>query len=160
MEKNRLLDTCGKTFGLILLLVTLCSCAMPHVAVLHDPLTPEEHVNLGLSYEKNHEFDAALKEYEAASSELPLAYLYMGNVFFEKNQFDKAEHAYRKALTKTQSPYVFNNLAWLYYSTNKNLEEAERFAKKAVEMSPDVKEFADTLAKIQDRRREHNLSNW
>lgn len=159
MEKNRLLDACNKTFGLIFLLATLYSCSLPHVAVLHDPLTPEEHVNLGLSYEKNHEFDAALKEYKEASSKLPLAYLYMGNVYFEKNEFDKAEHSYRKAVDKTQSPYAFNNLAWLYYKTNRNLGEAERLAKKAVEMSPDVKEFGDTFAKIQDRLREQRSSN-
>jgi Flp pilus assembly protein TadD len=77
----------------------------------------------------------------------------MGNVYFQKKEFDKAERSYRKALKQTQSPYAFNNLAWLYYTTDRNLDEAERLAKKAVEMSPDVKEFTDTLSKIQERRR-------
>ena len=159
MEKDRLLDACGKAFGLIILLASLSSCSLPRIALLHDPLTPEEHVNLGLSYEKNHEFDAAIEEYEAASSKLPLAYLYMGNLYFQKKEFDKAERSYRKALKQTQSPYAFNNLAWLYYTTDGNLDEAERLAKTAVEMSPDVKEFTDTLSKIQERRREHGPSD-
>lgn len=159
MEKNRLLDTCGTAFGLIILFAFLSSCSLPRIAVLHDPLTPEEHVNLGLSYEKNREFDAALKEYEAASSKLPLAYLYMGNVYFEKKEFGKAEASYRKALNQTQNPHVLNNLAWLYYTTDRNLQEAEKLAEKAVEMSPNVKEFADTLSKIRDRRRERDTLN-
>jgi tetratricopeptide (TPR) repeat protein len=159
MEKNRLLDACGKAFGLIVLFASLSSCSLPRIALLHDPLTPEEHIHLGLSYEKNREFDAALKEYEAASSKLPLAYLYMGNVYFEKKEFAKAERSYRKALNQTQNPHVLNNLAWLYYTTNRNLQEAEKLAEKAVENSPDVKEFADTLAKIRDRRQEHDPLN-
>jgi tetratricopeptide (TPR) repeat protein len=160
MEKNRLLDAGGKAFGLILFLAALCvSCSLPRIAVLHDPLTAEEHVSLGISYEKNREFDAALKEYETASSKLPLAYLYMGNVYFQKNQFDKAERLYRKAIDKTGSPYAYNNLAWLYHTTNRDLREAEGLARKAVEISPDVKEFSDTLGKIQDRLREQGISN-
>jgi tetratricopeptide (TPR) repeat protein len=154
MEKNRVLDSCGKAFGLIFLLALLYSCSLPRIAVLHDPLTPQEHLNLGLSYEKNREVDAALKEYGAASSELPIAYLYIGNAQFQKNEFEKAENSYRKAIDKTQSPHAFNNLAWLYYTTNRNLEQAERLAKKAVELSPGVLEFGDTLIKIQEKRKE------
>lgn len=159
MEKNRLLDACAKAFGLIFVLCALCSCSLPHIAILHDPLTPEEHVNLGLSYEKNREFDAALREYRTASSKLPIAYLYMGNVEFQKNEFEKAENWYKKAIDKARSPYAFNNLAWLYYSTNKNLGQAEELAKKAIEMSPESTEFHDTLIKIQEKRREQGALN-
>jgi tetratricopeptide (TPR) repeat protein len=151
MEKNRLLDACAKAFTLIFVLGALCSCSLPHIAILHDPLTPEEHVDLGLSYEKNREFDAALREYKAASSKLPIAYLYIGNIQFQKNEFGKAEGSYKKAIEKTQSPHAFNNLAWLYYSINKNLQEAEKLAEKAVGLSPETEEFKDTLSKIRER---------
>jgi tetratricopeptide (TPR) repeat protein len=159
MGKNRALDSCGKAVGLIFLLALLCSCSLPRIAVLHDPLTPEEHLNLGLSYEKNHEFKAALIEYGAASSKLPIAYLYIGNVQFQKTEFAKAENSYKKAIDKTQSPHAFNNLAWLYYTTGRNLEEAEKLAKKAVEMSPGALEFGDTLIKIQEERRKQASSD-
>ena len=116
--------------------------------MLHDPLTPEEHVNLGVSYEKRGELDGALKEYEAAARNMPLAYLYVGNVCFQQKRFQDAERAYKKAIKKTGSPEAYNNLAWLYYETNADLEEAERLAAKAVDLSPGSEAFKDTLRKI------------
>ena len=65
--------------------------------MLDDPLTPEEHLNLGVSYEKKGELDNALKEYETASKKLPAAYLYIGNIYYLKGEFDKAERYYRKS---------------------------------------------------------------
>ena len=153
MEKNRLLDACYKTAGLILLGTALVSCALPRIVVLRDPLTAEEHIDLGLIYEKNKEFDAALKEYEAASPKLPIAFLYMGNIHFQRGEFDVAEKLYRKALDKTGNPHAYNNLAWLYYVSGRRLEEAETLAKKAVELSPDSEDFKDTLAKIEEKRK-------
>ncbi|MEK7788951.1 MAG: tetratricopeptide repeat protein, partial [Planctomycetota bacterium] len=73
----------------------LTSCALPKIIILDDPLSPEEHINLGVAYEKQGEIDNALKEYRLASKKLPLAYLYMGNIYFQKNDFDEAESAYR-----------------------------------------------------------------
>jgi tetratricopeptide (TPR) repeat protein len=154
MEKNRLLDFSHKTVALIFVVAVLSSCSLPHIAVIHDPLTPEEHLTLGLSYEKNRELDAALKEYQAAVFKLPIAYLYIGNVHFQKDDFEKAENSYKKAIEKTKSPYAYNNLAWLYYSTNGNMKEAENLARKALELSPEADNFKDTLAKIQERRTE------
>lgn len=154
MEKNRPLDTCYKAAGLILLGAMLYSCALPRIAILHDPLTAEEHINLGLSYERNKEFDAALREYEAASPKLPIAYLYMGNVYFQRNEFEAGEKLYKRAIDKTQSPYAYNNLAWLYYVSGRRLDEAEKLAARAVELSPDSKDFRDTLTRIEEKRRQ------
>lgn len=154
MEENRILDTCGKAAGLILLAAILFSCSLPRIIILHDPLTAEEHITLGLSYEKNREFDSALKEYEAASSTLPIAYLYMGNVHFQRKEYHEAEKSYKKAIAKTSNPHAYNNLAWLYYKLNRNIEEAEILARKAVELAPGEEGFRDTLARIEKRRKE------
>ncbi len=153
MEKNRILDTCYKTIGLIALMAITSSCSLPKIIVLKDPLTPEEHINLGVSYENKGEMDAARKEYEAASKKLPIAYLYIGNIFFQKNNFNNAESNYKKAVKKTEDPRAYNNLAWLYYTMDKNLEEAEKLARKAVELSPGSQDFKDTLNKIVERRK-------
>jgi outer membrane protein OmpA-like peptidoglycan-associated protein len=40
-----------------LLLTLLCSCS--HIVILHDPLTAEEHNDLGVTYEQKGELDAA-----------------------------------------------------------------------------------------------------
>jgi len=153
MEKDRLLDPCCHAVALILLLLVLASCSLPRIAILRDPLTPEEHVNLGVSYEKRGELDAALKEYGAAAKAMPLAYLYVGNVCFQKKSFPDAEKAYQKAIDKTNSAEARNNLAWLYYTTGSHMDEAEALARKAVELIPESEEFKDTLRKIEDARR-------
>ncbi len=151
MGKNRILDACYKAIGLIMLAMTL-SCSLPKIIVLQDPLTPEEHINLGVSYENKGELDAALKEYEA-SKKLPIAYRYIGNIYFQKNDFKNAEKNFKKAIKKIEDPIAYNNIAWLYYTMNKNLEEAERLARKAVELSPQSQDFADTLNKIIEKRK-------
>ncbi len=145
MEKNRILDTCRQAVALILLALALSSCSFPRIVVLKDPLTPEEHINLGVSYEKRGELDASLREYGAAAKAMPLAYLYIGNVYFGQGRLPEAEKAYKKAITKTDSAEACNNLAWLYYTTGSNMDEAERLARKAVDLSPESEAFKDTL---------------
>jgi tetratricopeptide (TPR) repeat protein len=154
MAKNRKLDTCYKALSLIALLVMLASCSLPRLWILNDPLTPEEHINLGVTYEKQGEFEGALREYGAASKELPIAYLYIGNVYFSMKDVNRAEASYKKAIKKTGEPKAYNNLAWLYYSTDVKLEEAERLATRAVELAPDAADFRDTLQKIVGKRLE------
>lgn len=153
MEKKQLLDACLKTTILITIAVFLFSCSLPRILVLQDPLTPEEHIDLGLSYEKLRKFDAALREYELAAATLPEAYLYMGNAYFQQKNFSKAEKAYQKAIAETRNPAAYNNLAWLYHETNANLEEAETLSRKAVELSPGNENYGDTLARILEKRR-------
>jgi len=154
MEKNRFLDSCHKAIGLFVSIVLLASCSMPRIIVLHDPLTPEEHINLGLSYEKDGEHDAALKEYKTASKKLPIAYLYIGNILFQHNDYDGAIKAYKRAISKTGDPRAHNNLAWLYYTSGRNLVEAETHARRATELSPDNQDFTDTLMKIIEKRKD------
>jgi tetratricopeptide (TPR) repeat protein len=119
--------------------------------VLEDPLTPEEHINLGVSYEKNGEFDLAVKEYTLAAKKLPIAYLYLGNAYYQKNEFDKAEEYYKKAVEKEPgNADAYNNLAWLYYTKRKSLDEAESLALKAVELNSSKEIiYKDTLEKIR-----------
>jgi tetratricopeptide (TPR) repeat protein len=134
-----------------LLLVTL-GCALPRIIVLRDPLTPEEHVNLGVAYEAEGEFDNAIREYELAAKKLPVAHLYLGNAYFRKGDLDRAEAHYRTSIRKApRQPDAYNNLAWLYYVKRENLDEAERLALKAIEIDP-LKEsiYQDTLRKIRE----------
>ena len=146
-------DVGMKLYALCYMLIALCLCAcsLPRIIVLDDPLTPQEHLNLGVTYEKKGELDSAMKEYEAASKKLPAAYLYMGNIHFQKNEFDDAESCYRKAISKdANNADAYNNLAWLYYVNEKNLDEAEQLALKAIELNPEKKTiYQDTLEKIR-----------
>jgi len=137
--------------SLAILLVLAGGCTMPRIMMLSDPLTPEEHLQLGIAYEKNGELDNAINEYEAAARKTPRAHYYLGNAYFQKKEFGRAESYYKKAIKKEASNAdAYNNLAWLYCVQRKNLDEAEGFVLKALELNP-VKEdtYKDTLERIR-----------
>lgn len=138
----------------ILIFEFFIGCASPRIIVLNDPLSPEEHLNLGVTYEKKGELDNALKEYREALRKLPLAYLYMGNIYFQKNEYDEAESCYKKAIKKDpRNADAYNNLAWLYFIKREKLDKAERLTLKAIELNPSKKEiYMDTLEKIKGLR--------
>ncbi len=155
---------CGKqeTYKLFIevtcfMFISLClaSCALPRIFVLEDPLSPEEHLNLGVAYEMNGELVNALEEYKKASEKLPLAYTYMGNIYFQKGDFNNAEVYYKKAIEEEpNSADAYNNLAWLYYMEKKNLNDAEELVLKALQLNPSKQDiYQDTLEKIRDLKR-------
>jgi tetratricopeptide (TPR) repeat protein len=128
--------------------------------VLDDPLSPEEHLNLGVAYEQNKEYESALKEYEKASKQLPVAYLYMGNIYFSQNEYAEAESYYRRAIDEDpKNADAHNNLAWLYYIKRENLREAEELALKAIDINPEKKDiYQDTIDKVRGAmKRESNI---
>lgn len=139
------------------LLFTLCSllffigCSFPRIIVLEDPLTPEEHLNLGVAYEKKGEFENAIKEYKLAAKELSIAYLYLGNVYFQKSELSEAEKYYKRSIKKEpNNAEAYNNLAWLYYIKRENLDEAETLALRAMELNYlKIHIYRDTLEKIR-----------
>ena len=147
-----------KNLGLILvffLTVLSSACSFPRIVILKDPLTPEEHLNLGVAYESKGEFAPAIKEYELAAKKLPLGLLYLGNVYFQEKEWEKAEAYYRKAISKDpRNSDAHNNLAWLYYTKKENLNEAETLALKAIELNPSKEHtYRDTLEKIRELKR-------
>lgn len=129
-------------------------CALPKIILLEDPLTPEEHVNLGVAYEKKGELDLAIKEYKKAAERLPEAFLYLGNAYYHKNELDEAERYYKKAIKEEpNNADTYNNLAWLYFTQRKNLKEAESLVLRAIELNPpDTHIYLDTLNKIRTLR--------
>jgi len=158
LKSGSCLNGFGKFFSMryaLCALLLLSGCSLPRIIILKDPLTPEEHLNLGVAYEQQGEFEPAIKEYTAAAKKLPRAYLYLGNVHFQKKELGKAEAYYRKAIKNDpRNADAYNNLAWLYYSKKENLEEAEVLALKAIDLNP-AKEtiYRDTLEKIREMKK-------
>jgi tetratricopeptide (TPR) repeat protein len=144
----------------MVLLYALCalllatSCSLPRVIILKDPLTPEEHLNLGVTYEQQGEFDNAIKEYNLAAKKLPRAFLYLGNAYLQKKEWKEAESFYRKAIREEpENADAYNNLAWLYYMKKENLDQAEKLVQRALELNPakgDI--YRDTLEKIREMK--------
>ena len=145
----------------LLLLFALCSmlfatgCSFPRVIILKDPLTPEEHLNLGVTYEQQGDFDNAIKEYNLAAKNLPRAFLYLGNAHFQKKEWKKAEEYYRLAIEKEpDNADAHNNLAWLYYTRREKLDEAETLARRALRLNPGKGDiYRDTLEKIREAKK-------
>jgi len=137
--------------GLLLLPILSSGCSWPRLIILDDPLTPEEHLQLGLAYEKNGETDLALREYQLAAKKLPLAHYFLGNLYFEMKDYSRAEKEYRQAIKKRpDDPRAYNNLAWLYYTQGRKLDLAEDLARRAVDLAgrPEEGPYRDTLDRI------------
>ena len=104
----------------------------------------------------NGELDNALEEYKKASKKLPLAYTFIGNIYFQRGEFDNAEVHYKKAIKREPNHAdAYNNLAWLYCTEKRNLNEAEDLVLKALQLNPSKQDiYQDTLEKIRDLKRE------
>jgi tetratricopeptide (TPR) repeat protein len=120
---------CPSIFAALLILSSITSgCASIYGSYFaEDPLTAEEHNNLGVIYEREGKYDLAVREYKRAASadrELVVPLVNLGNVYQKKGEPDEAEEYYKKALKKDgQNIEAANNLASLYIETGENYEE-------------------------------------
>jgi len=141
---------------LVSLGLSACS-GMPRIVILHDPLSPEEHVTLAGRYEVQGLAEQAAEEYRAAlskrSDDVP-ALVGLGNVSYQQAKMKDAERYYRKALKyDPDHPMANNNLASVYLALDRNLEEAEQLAGRALAQdSPHKAYFWETLAGIHLRQ--------
>lgn len=143
----------GILYAIVLIFIVSACGPLPRFIVLHDPLTPEEHITLGLSYEQKGENDLALGEYKKAMKALredfrPL--FYAGNVYYKKREYNLAEKYYNRALKiAPDNGDVHNNLAWVYMDTGK-YDAAVREAQGAVEITRNAYHL-NTLAHVYNR---------
>ena len=132
-------------------LLLVAGCKLPHVRRLSDPLSAQEHLNLGVAYEQDGRYADAEKQFrKALEGGLPQARVNLANVAFLSGDFARAETLYREALAHDpQNATACNNLAWLYHSQGVRREEAIRLAEKAVELSPETEAFRHTLETLR-----------
>ncbi len=115
------------------LALPLVGCA--HLVILHDPLTANEHNDLGVVYETRGELGLAKKEYRKAlrlDSRDSRARVNLGNVAAAGNDWRSAEKQYRRALSDSSTNYdAMNNLAVALLRQGRNLDEATKWAESA-----------------------------
>lgn len=134
-----------------------CS-ALPAAKTWHDPLTADEHLALGGTYMQQRELNAAAREYQAVLKSAPHhipALLALGNIAAEQQDWTEAETYYRRALEVDPNHVgAANNLAMVYLSTDRNLNEAERLARHALAQPTDLKAYVnETLASLYIKQR-------
>ncbi|MFQ5780430.1 MAG: tetratricopeptide repeat protein [Nitrospiria bacterium] len=149
--------------SLFLLLGPVSCGAVPKIIILEDPLTHEEHLQLGLLYEAQGEWDLALSEYKAALEKggpSPVIQGYLGNVYYSKKDYPAARKAYQKSLAvNPKSAPVLNNLAALYVIQGERLAEAETLIRRAVKIDPSRRPYyLDTLASVYMERGEYDVA--
>lgn len=113
------------------LAAVLCGCApLPQIVVLEDPLAAEEHIALGVAYERRGELAPAAREYERALRKDGSAFrarLNLGNVRLAQERCDEARAEYLRALVlHPGDPEATNNLAWAAICAGDGFAEALR----------------------------------
>jgi Flp pilus assembly protein TadD len=131
----------------------LAGAACSRIVVLHDPLSAEEHNDLGVAYESAGQVELARRSYRRALSRRPdlvIARVNLGNLEAAAGRWKQAESTYRRALRDApDDPHALNNLAWVIYRRGGNLEEAERLSRRALAAAPAADTaFANTLEAI------------
>jgi len=139
-----------------MMLSCLTGCASLRGVQFSDPLSPEEHLNLGVAYEHDGKPDLALREYIRAQtgSTKSMALTYQGNIHASTNNIPEAERKYRAALkVNPENPMALNNLAWLLAQEGRSLDEAEMFIRRALEQDPEPLEaYIDTLNAVLEAK--------
>jgi tetratricopeptide (TPR) repeat protein len=122
---------------------------MPRFLVLSDPLTAQEHNDLGVSYELMGKFELALTAYQRAFRkdkkwDQPL--INHGNVHASRQDWGLAEASYRNALKRNPAnPEAMNNLAYVLMEQGKD-QQALSWSQKAVAIAPENPAFLSTYA--------------
>ncbi len=142
-----------KKMPLFFLILILAGCWIPKIIVIDDPLTAEQHNDLGVAYEQKGDFDLAAKEYEKAikkNKEWVIPYLNLGHLYYRQDKLDKAESILRDGLrAKGDHPDLLNNLAWVLMEKGQP-KEAKALIDKAIAIE-DKEEYRDTLQAILER---------
>jgi tetratricopeptide (TPR) repeat protein len=114
-----------------------CS-SLPKVYEFHDPLTPAEHLALGVSYESEGKASLAIAEYKKViqsddHNQGVTARVFLGNVYAGLEQDQTAEQYYREALSLDPNRgQALNNLASIFVKQGTKLGEAEVLAQTAL----------------------------
>jgi tetratricopeptide (TPR) repeat protein len=118
---------------------------------------------LAALYLNSKQEDRAIAQYQKIISLRPdnsAPYTLIGMLEYQRKNYDVAVENYRKALEKDPNAVVAaNNLAWLYAETGKGtLDEALRLAQSAVQKSPSMAGFIDTLGWVYYKKNLHTAA--
>ncbi|WP_052813306.1 tetratricopeptide repeat protein [Desulfonatronum thioautotrophicum] len=129
----------------------ISACSLPRIILLSDPLTAEEHNDLGVSYEAAGEWDRALAAYTQAATknrgwDQPL--INQGNVHAAMGNWGEAAASYRRALRRNpENLEAMNNLAYVLLQL-RDPRQAMKWSQRARTGAPENVAFISTQARI------------
>jgi tetratricopeptide (TPR) repeat protein len=131
----------------------LCSCSLPKIIILHDPLTTEEHITLGRIYQDQGKVDLAEQQFREALKKDPASVtslLLLGDLSFQARKYKEAQQVYEKAIKlQPNNGDTYNNLSLVYLEQDIRLPDAEELVGKALTITPGHQAFyRDTLGMI------------
>jgi Tfp pilus assembly protein PilF len=144
----RMLTAAGRCAGIIAATMALTVAAVvcsgcpreggiPKLVTFSDPLSGEEHAQLGAVYEREGNVERAMQEYYAALRKEPenlVALTGLGNLSLDRGKPRLAARYYKQALElDPDNVVVLNNLAMAWITANKP-EKALPYAERAVDL--------------------------
>ncbi len=137
----------------ILVLILLSSCSIPKIIILHDPLSVEEHNNLGQIYESQQKYELAAEQYHEALKKDPKSIsslLLLGDLSFRMKNYSEAESVYKKAIKlQPANGDIYNDLCWVYLEQNTSIDVAESLVSKAMTATPEHRAYyLDTMGVV------------
>lgn len=153
MRYEHLLNVAAKLAVALFIISFLFSCSLPKIIILNDPLSPEEHNNLGRIYESQGNLDGASQQYRdaiAKDRKSTTSLLLLGDVSYHAKHYAEAESAYKKAIhLQPGNGDIYNNLCWIYLDQNSGIEKAEELIKTAIAATPEHRAYyVDTLGVV------------
>jgi len=120
------------------------------------------YIDRGDLYLAKNDLDGAAAAYSAgakASNKPAIAYFKLGTVLGGQQRWSEAEQAYLAGLKSDPLMYgAYNNLAFMAASRKEHLDEALGWAKKAIQIAPEVTTLVDTLGWVHYARGELDLA--
>jgi Tfp pilus assembly protein PilF len=124
---------------------------------MRDPLTVDEHLQLGAVYQHQGQWEPASREYHSALQQQPEhgpALMALGNLAFEQSHWAEAADAFQRVLDREpHHAAAANNLAMVLLATDTRLDEAEQLARRAREQPGPLRPYIlETLASLYVRQ--------
>ena len=139
-----------------LLVILLTACTMPKIVIFDDPLTAQQHNDLGVVYEEKGDLSLAAKEYEKAikkNRDWVIPYLNLGHLYYRQGKLDQSERTLREGIRiKGDHPDLLNNLAWVMMEKGE-LKNALYLVDKAIYLD-NREEYRDTRQAILKKMKE------
>lgn len=148
----------GALGGLLLAAACAAACGTLRAKPM-DPLSAEEHNDLGIAYYARGEYGLATREFRRALALAPgftLALVNLGDAHLALGEVDAAIVAYGQAHAQSpDSPAVANNLAWALLQHEHRWREAESLIREALARAPEPRGYyLDTLGTLLLRKAE------